>query len=559
MKLPVRLSAAQTLLEEKVSKIESVYGKGDEQKERLLNTLRAQKESAEKICINMLHSLGYGGTLQQMERDLNKNIKELQHQTYYLNGEKLEAFMIGELSKTIPYDPQFQARYMEYLQDKIIPLLEEEGFQLTKEGLQKYSEKWLEALGFDEKFKLTITNDGSIQGFNRKGGSTPKFKITENYVEQTSNMRTKLSKLFPKTSGKIEGNTYLVSKEFGKEDEKLVYSLLRLRSHGEKDKLGLDNLQNYETIFQRVKFFLVDKIKKENNNPIFHSCVDEVFSNVEMADLFAGENAPKKLTGLLGEIQALFFIRSIIKEKGSGAQVKWAATNKKDFSSGKQPHADLLLKSALGEFGIQVKNTTLSAAQQEISFQSFKSKLLDLTEGEGLNFQMTDILSEYVDASQDDGIFEAISTILMMYNFNIPYIWKDNKASEATIGEVKKFESTRLNIENYAKLARKVLNIYAASLMYMQLTQDIKKESGARNSLYIIGGALGITSASILIDIINKLEDEIQAFSLSVETYQKNEKNRFEKNITIVDFLNHSGTHDEQMYIKISSSYNFSK
>lgn len=559
MKLPIRLSSAQELLESKLSKVQSVYGREDAEKQELFQALESQKEAAERICEDMLHSLGYTGSLQEMEVELNENVKELQNKTMRLNGEELNEFMIDSLSKTIPYDPNFQGQYLTYMQEKIIPLLGE-GFTLTEEGVKEISKQLAEVLGFDKKFTIVLGRDGAgasyLQGFNRKsGGSTSRFKLTANFIEQTPKMRKKLIENFGNLTTKADGEDYSIKKTFDSKDEALVYSLLKLPTHPDKNKLGLENLKEYEKVVEKVKDFLKNKIKEVNSDPTFASCVEEVIDRAENVDLFAGQNAAKKLTGLLGEIQGLYYIRSIIKNKKSyNSSVKWMAT---EAVSGKQPHTDLLLQSTLGEFGIQVKNTTFSAAQQEINFQSFKSEMLKISEA-GASYEMPSIFSNYINLNNDPELFEAIATLIGMEGFNIPYIWDNQKASEAELDEVPAFSSTRIAIMEAAELARKALNMYAASLMYMQLSKDIKMESGGGNSLYLIGGSLAITSASILSDIIKKIEDNIQSFKLSVNVHQReDEKSKFKGDQTIVDFLNNEGSHRGNMYITLSSSYTF--
>lgn len=559
MKLPIRLSSAQEMLSEKLGKIQSIYGQEDSAKQELLTVLEEQKKATEKVCINMLHSLGYSGTLQEMEQELNRNIKELQSKTFYLNGEELNRFMIESLSKAIPYDPEFQARYMDYMKQNIEPILGE-GLTINEKGIKEISKQLGAALGFDDKFTITLGYDkhgtAYLQGFNRKtGGSTARFKITPNFIEQTPKMRDQLIKNFGKITEKTDGENYILEKTFNASDEALVYSLLRLPTHPDKKKLGLESLKEYETIVEKVKIFLKDKVKNQNSDPVFIKCVDEVIDGAANVDLFAGQNAPKKLTGLLGEIQGLYYIRSIIKNKNiNDASVKWMAT---EAVSGKQPHTDLLLKTALGDFGIQVKNTTMSAAKQEINFQSFKSEILKLTDT-GATFEMPNVFSNYIDLGKDSEMFEAISTLIMMESFNVPYIWKDKRAHNAEIEQVPVFEPTRREIENAARLAEKAFNMYAASLMYMQLSSEVNLDAGGSNSLYLIGGSLAITSASILIDIINNLEKEIQSFRLSVNIHQReNASSKFKGDQTIVDFLNSTESHIGNMYISLSSSYTF--
>lgn len=559
MKLPIRLSSAQEMLNDKLGKIQSIYGQEGKAKQELITTLEEQKKAAEQISIKMLQSLGYSGTLQEMENELNENIKGLQNKTSFLNGEELSDFMIGSLSKAIPYDPEFQARYMDYMSQKIKPILGE-GLTINKEGIKEISKQLGAALGFDDKFTLTLGYDKGgtayLQGFNPKtGGSTVRFKLTPNFIEQTPNMRKHLVENFGKIAEKTNGENYILEKTFNTTDEALVYSLLRLPTHPDKKKLGLESLKGYETIVKKVKDFLKEKIKNQNSDKTFIECVDEVIDRAANVDLFAGENAPKKLTGLLGEIQGLYYIRSIIKNKKiDKASVDWMAT---EAVSGKQPHADLLLKTALGDFGIQVKNTTISAARQEISFQSFKSKMLKLTDA-GATFEMPNVFSNYVDLSKDSEMFEAISTLIMMENFNIPYVWENGKAYKATMAEVPTFEPTGIAIIEAAKMAEKAFNMYAASLMYMQLSNEVNLDAGGSNSLYLVGGSLAITSASILIDIINNLEKSIQSFKLSVSVHQReDDKSKFKGDQTIVDFLNSSGSHVGNMYVTLSSSYTF--
>lgn len=572
MQLPVRLSSAQSLLKSSSSMMEQYFTSGQEYKSLLLQTLESQYQQLKVICENMLHALGYTGDLDTMELELSNRIRQLQGQTFFMNGEALWDFIIRDLSNAIAYDPKMQDKFSIYFNNIVQSVLDENSIGLTDENMKKIAQRIFDDIGFNtQEYILTIggKTEGRpyVRGYGKmtkgKGGSTAKIYMDDIWASQSNFLRKELVKKQKENGPSVLDNItvssnsegFIVNSNF---NPNTIYSLLKMSTTGKGKTASIYELINSQEVIIQVKQFLKNRlIERRSGDSIFSWCVNEVVNKAEARDLFAGQNAPNKITGLIGEIQALYFIRTILNEKGSTAEASWFGAQ---FQGGAQPHADIILSQLGKQFGIQVKNTTRAAAEQEITFQTFKSEAFKFAQGQKLDSFLLGGNFDNIIERTNQPLFEAISTILLMEGFNIPYKWmrgeggEGGTATEASINEVPLFADTRKEIVENAEKARRLINIFSAAMMFMQMQNDIHLEKGASNSLYIIGGSLAITSASIILDIINKLKNEIQSFNMEVSFRKEGARG----SQTIIDFFNaNKGASRDKYYIQMQSSYTF--
>lgn len=557
MQLPIRMSSAQALLEEYLSVVDPYIEVTEDQiQSELISDLERLRNKTQSLCESMLQALGYKGSLEEMEKELNLAISELQTGTSYLNGEALGEFFIYELSRAAPYSFTLQEAYNKYLFNTFAVQTQED---LDKIDLQEFAMQLFKDAGIDTNgFEFKISNDGNtIRGFNPRKGSTPAISKTLAYQLLSTSIRTK--KLFEEamkvgldySSADVNNNQITYNFQI---DENTIYNFLKLKTtpYKSSDLQDINQLLEKDAdIVFKVKKLLLDKIISEYHGrfrDIFESTVYYILNKAEIKDLFAGGNAVKKITGLLGEIQALYYIRVLIPDANSN----WTATE-----GSIQPHADIVLETEGKKYGVQVKNTQSNSAKQEVEFESFKTKTVELIRNGNLQIDFTkELATDYMGVlNENPELFNAATGLIGMEAFNVPYLWKSkkkkNKAVEVNLNKVPKFTTTRLDIINAAEKARKALMGFIAGMMYMQL-QPL--ENAEANTLYIIGGTLAVTSATILNDIINNLEDEIS----NVNFTWKENKSRKGK-YTIVDFLNSSSGHHFNQEFTLQSSYTFYK
>ena len=562
VRLPLTTAGVEALfLEYTDLLLDYVSSPDSEQKTKLLTTLETLKKKCVTNVEVMYSMMGYEGSWEECEKQLNENIRSLQSQTSFMNGEKLQDFMLRELSKALPYSPSFQAKYEAYLKKTF----GEEWREMLGSGSAEWKEKFAEAIIKDFELATAIgeysisLNGGHVRGIGRKGGTTPVINLTAQFHEFSGNLQKRMMKRLDKIKITKKGEKDSLRTTFDCEiDDKMLYSLLTMKSTTDKDGLGIDSIDFDGSLTQRVKEALINKIveagKQIEKQDIFREVVTEIVENAEPQDLFAGKNAVKKMTGLLGEIQAVFYMRVLFPALSSS----WDAT---DFVRGKQGHIDITLKGIQDEcerlFGIQVKNSSKDEAQQEVNFHSFGFQSADDPEDELTDFlhlrmnmdDMNTVISKYYQVNSE--VLQGIASFLGMEYFNIPYVYK---GSSVAAGFNPYFAPIRRDIEDAAELAREASNIFCAAMLYMQTEQEINMSNKQWNSLYILSGKMAISSAGILTDTINRLENHIKALDVNFHSKLKGAP-------TIVDFLQGRQpiqTLGKSLYIQSSYAFDMS-
>ena len=544
MYLPLTQSSANEILEENLNKVYNNTKILENGKSKVLMGLEELRDKCTTICESMYKEMGYNGNLKQQEQEFNKRLAQAQAPVSFLNGSELYSFMIKELATAAPYSKDYQQAY-----EKFCKQVTEKSIQeiLSEENPASLVKKIYEALDIDlSGMFLTISKDGThIQGFNpKKGGSTVRFYLDKDFVNQKGQIRKRIIDKI-KDSGvnflNNEGDEYQFSY-----DEKYFYNLLKLSQT--KDKITGASLLDFtdselNDIFNGVKLTLQNKIlnsvsvEKEKMS----AAISKVFNTLEPKDLFAGKNAMNKITGLIGEIQAIYLLSILVPN----ASIKWTAAN---TEKGLQPHQDLILE-IVGSYGVQVKNS-VADVKKEISFQSFELKKIEEFLNGKVKFALPDVLTS---SNIDKDLFLAASTILAMKNFNIEYQWisSNKKGSKAIPGNNETFKDTREKIVSAAIEAEKAMQMFSAAMMFMQTSNNLEIKQDA-NSLYLIGGKLAISSATILSNIIDELESEIKSFKVTPRFYSKESKS----NYTIVNYFNNN-SHKSDVKIALESSYIF--
>lgn len=560
MYLPLNTNAMSLLIDTNASIINKYINKGvTEEKSLLISKLENLRDTCVSVATQMYSDMGYEGKLDAQEKAFNTAIKELQKETLFLNGKDLENFMIKGLSEALPYSAEYQQIYEDWLSK----FLQENTFEsLTDEELQPILSQIFQEMGYKGGYTFRIV-DGMAQGYRiiggRARGSTAKIKLTSLLSSQG---KTFLNKWVEKVGSKLakpevetDDSSITVNFEISEQN---IYSILKTsETPAPPTKTTIAQLISADpNLVVKVKDFLYKKITdsyKGKYEDIFKGCVEEVIYSANQQDLFAGKNAPNKMTGLLGEIQGLYFVRVIIRNrKEEGASVKWVATQ--TFNGG-QLHNDLIFQFLERSYGIQIKNTTAPEAKKEVNFQSFSRGLIQEKMGsEALNFIIDKKDVEYFTKNlhEDSILYDAVVTFIGMKNFNVPYKYADGKYQTANLQETGEiYPDLRNKVLEYSKLAEKCALLFAASMMFMQMSTEIK-DAGA-NTLYIVAGSIAISTATILSQMIENIEKEVQKFSLNFDL--RNKDNEKSEN-TIIEFFNSKG-HHKGVNLTFQSSYNF--
>lgn len=565
MNLPIRLSSAVSLLNQYSDIVDSVvYGGvfGENQENQLLQQLESLLNSSIAVSEKMLNALGYTGSLESMEAQLSERIRQLSRETFFLNGPDLEEFILKKFTDIIAYDPKYSEVYKAYIE------------QVVEEyGIDKSSKTYLEALtkAVNEEFGHIMGNNTTIiitdkgTGYfstNRDIKGRYSAKVSLDFYQTGSAIMRNIRDGFDKKKSvtlppllQETINLYTTDNDLNIDVEgeisfEKVLSLMKTRPS------DLQKLPNFEQAKKLVNEYMINYISSQSsvsNKPLMEQCIREMVAQKDTL-FFVGATA-KGITGILGEIQGLYFIRSILNDNH-------IADNAASWIGGiKNPHADLILKNVAQEyFGIQVKNTSREEAIQEVDFEKFKTRMNKEMSGGNMSFDWFKETSQDFGKTlrQDPVLFDAVTGLLGMEQFNVPYLWANDKAYEVGMGENLAFAPVRQSIIDAASHAREAALSFVAGMMYMQL-EPASTGSGDSNSLYLIGGTLAITSASILRDIINQLKDHILSFKIELSRVI-NEKAKKKSIGTIVEFLNAgSGNHLNTTQYVLQSSYTFFK
>lgn len=354
--------------------------------------------------------------------------------------------------------------------------------------------------------------------------------------------------------------------EYIKQDKgrSLINSTISIINEG-NSVVTTQNISDWATLTQNQKKSTIDKMLDKNqlsshqldnmlrqlyeliiskgptNNKLFRQSVGEViFEKNSKTKVFYAGNMLNGITGLLGEIQALFFIKSILGETGAqGADISW-------IGGIDNPHEDLALQYAGNKVGIQVKNAYKDVEKiGQMADISFMNKA-------ALNFE--EVKSEL------GADYEDILAIYEMDAFNIEYQTKtENGKTLYYAAKNDDFAPSRENIESLCAQADRIMALFAGALMYMQVGEEFSNiEVG--NSVFFLGGAVMKFASEILVSIFNKLEQMEENLGFKITSYFNKGQSKVG---TIVDYFNsNQGNHGRSVsqalgQLFLQSSYTF--
>lgn len=538
-------SAAQTLIKQYSSVIDNNM-KGDCALDLIIQRLEAKLAQLEAIAMDAYSILGVqGNTVQAKEAVLKKKIKDLQLETQALNSVNLQSAFLEALKATKGFQLDLEEQY-EVIRQSFIQAADS---VLTESDVA--TELLREIMPQNESIKITVdltTGTARVASGKRKG-------------QYAVNLNKSFSKLSKEAKNTV--NKYLTSK---KGEQRLLEARIANESIGAQslsmeyilEQVPLEAMlkmsaEERKRVFEKYPQ-LKDSINRNFIKQIMNACpsankrilqnsIEEVLSKKPLA-FFIGGNI-EGMTGILGEIQALYYFKSLLGNKGGN--VSW-------IGGLNNPHADLLLIEGLKQFGIQVKNTSRQAAELEVSFQTFGAKAGRTIGNPGAIWEYAntdEALNSLSIIGLSGDLSEAIQTFLAMEGFNIYYNWDSSSGRAKAVDMNERFQEEREQIELYAEKAQQIASLVSVSMMYMQETNF---SGGASNTLYLIGGSTLISAASILSDIIAKLKANLIAFKTKVEGHSVSKDRKGAK--TIVDVINHKGRLADTKFM-FQSAYNF--
>ena len=542
-------SAAQELLNDYSVKIDNAM-EADYAIDLIEAQLQAQLNKIQQITSQAFSLLGYTGSIEDNEKELSRNVVAAQIETATLNGAPLEENFIKNFKAVDPFQLDRQKEY-----DLIKQMLEQEVYSETffRSQEEKAATIFMSIMQGtsikNDTMYITVNSGGKIRESNT--GKLVGFKYDDSYASLGKTAKNKISEFIKKYGDKIKKFS-----EHYSENEANMSWLLETIDINSFLKMSTEErlrvLDAYPGLLQAINKAYSQSIIDlcpSADKKILQGAIQEVLSNKEDA-FFVGGNT-NQLIGILGEIQGIYIFRRIIKNNSKRSKIGWVGGLN-------NPHADLLLKAALGEFGIQIKNKSWEQAQDDLISIDFKNfnETKTLIEGEGsvIKYNLTsEALSAAAGLGIDMGIFDAIQSALAADTFNVYYQWNSETKQAEAVDDNPAFTDVRRMIEIYSAKAEKIMSLYSVALMYMQAAQMTGGEASA-NTFYLVGGATVVSAATILANIIRELRDSVNThFRTQVRTSYKGAQK------TIIDVLN-SGRDTrktEVISFVLQSSYNF--
>ena len=554
----------------------------------IIDYLNEIKEQAEEAALNAFHLLGYtGNDLKVIEDEFNRRIQSLQQITFNLNGPDLAKSFLTSLSNSQKFNYNLEQEYAKFIQEckdianqytvqaidgsqdafkaiavqtlmpyinQIIAAQKAKDKDTKKErktsslnlkginssGMLYSTEGYRIGIFGDQLYKCGETIRKSFQAFLKANTNSHKFT----FLTQGNNLQNQVT-----LNSTINGDSLTMDFNFEGTDS---LSFLKMTEKEREDFFSkYPDLQKEIVLAYKQEILNKCKVPAEYKD-IFENAIDRVvgIKGGSFNALFGATGA--NLTGVLGEIQALFYIMVITNENQSSVNSKWVGGIN-------NPHADLLIGDIAKNYGIQVKNTaSYLGAQKEIEFRSFnmsgwsdknkKMKYLEKYDG-FFRFQNTDeALKSFNELGLPPDLSEAIQTLLLMKTFNVEYNWEKGYPDE---GNNKDFAPTRREIEHYASLCQQVMVAFITSMMYMQVSNLSNQES---NAIYIVAGTTAISAASIIEKIINEMKTGLQSFRMSMRT--SSSMSGSDNQYTIVDVIK-GDKKLSNLHFAFQSSYTF--
>lgn len=470
--------------------------------------------------------------------ELNKRIEEYKKCVLNLSGSGLYQNFIGVLEQKNAAEYELFNKVVEQIiQEDILKNKKIE--EIGLENAQNLVLNYLNQYKFSSSRKYSSTS-----GMTQKGFFPSKF-TAEQKKQWDRILRDKINKLKNKKKRKSENlYKYITIKDNSNSNQLNVdFTWTGITSgltETEAKDRGIKG-EELKEINLKIKNLILSKVSSTHRT-LLSNIIDMVINTTGGEySFFVGKNE-KGITGILGEIQGLFYLAVLLGGDYQKA-LKWRGGTYTG-TKGKKPHQDILLEN----FGIQIKNSTKDEVS-EMHRVGFSSLNLDeMLNRLRLSNNVRDVFLNY------------FGTL----NFNVEYhvegIGKNRKYLEGINKEDKNastFLEQRQKLISFQSDIDKLFGLFSSILMYME-ANELAKNVDDINTLFLIGGTAFITGSSILTEILKEIENkertEMNRFSVYMSS--KGDKN-------IISALN-DGERGKRTYsdvviqdIKLTSSYKF--
>lgn len=339
-------------------------------------------------------------------------------------------------------------------------------------------------------------------------------------------------------------------------------SIFDVRNRGKKSiETYVNDLCNAEgneglrdRIIQNIKKFywniIISYIPRNVNNPLMEDKFNEIIN--QMVDqkggsigwFFSQGTTKAGGAGMFGEIAGMIYLALLCPKLQDNAKLLWAGGT---IQGSAKPPADIIIGNALQQYGIQVKNYTsgsILSHEYNLKIKNIIDQAANTTDDDLMTLQT---VSELGITPEE---IEAVQNIIISNTFNVPY-QKDKISKRFVQAQNDVFSDTRNQIDIAYMQATKYMAVISVIMHRLQFREEVirkisstKEELQLQNTLWLINGAMFVSSVQILEQLIKYVQEEEDKFfgiSSSLRIRKEDAVGGLkEGNFTIVEYYNYS-------------------
>ena len=249
--------------------------------------------------------------------------------------------------------------------------------------------------------------------------------------------------------------------------------------------------------------------------------------------------------GMFGEIAGMIYLSLLCPNLQDNARLIWAG----GVTDGAKPPADIILGTALKQYGIQVKNYTSGS----ILSHDYALRIKNIVDEAAQNNSGNKMDLMTLQATSELGIteaeIEAVQNVIIANTFNIPY--KKIGGQFEAVDSVPSFMGARAELSRTYQQATRYMALISVIMHRLQYSEEITRKVSAtseerqlQNTLWLINGNLFISSVQILNELKEYVINSVNRF-FSISTSVRISGDKLpeginEGNFTIVEYFNYS-------------------
>ena len=490
-----------------------------------------------------------GKTTSERAKNLNKRITDSKIALTKMNGKEIQNEILDACSVS------YNEAMLQYLRKYILTEDKVEAELSLYDEFTDWTEAFINLL--NKEIKAKTGKAGRLRSNTRglkeaRGGSYNKL-LAKNLTSRAKEViEMKVSEYIKQTTGKkrMDLYSYVLSAKGitvkGNDWRKTVRGLTVTQAK----KLEAEGIINIDEINDSIITLILNYSDAHGRDRIRLSAVIKTFllDNPSGRYAFFVGNNNKAITGLLGEIQGLYYICSLFGvdsvaeiESTLGKRLTWLADTYGRTS--KKLSIDILLDAV----GIQVKNTTRDIKDDFYYNVDFtKSKLTLKT-----------LLSEM--GVTDEKLVELVSSLFQTHLFNVEYQYEEGGYVQA---ENLDFRDSREKMEELISLTESMLALWMETAMHIGVNKSARTAIADNvNAIYFVNGVF-FGASEILSRLFKAVEDNTKSTGMSITPVLPTGGE------TIVRYLNRGkkGERKKSMFgteknadvdLKINTSFNF--